>query len=208
MKADEQVFCLKRTDLETYLHSPLPQGMFAGIQLGELLNLPQHFVPRSLAESDPSCKQLIPYQLFCRGTRFFVYERGKRVGENRLAGRLSLGIGGHINSSDAPTGKMTEELYYEALQRERREELVCPEVLGAAFLGLINDDSDPVGQVHLGTVHRCQVRPDETLAIRPASEDLHPHGWWTAEEIIAERDRFEKWSLLALELALHESREL
>ncbi len=205
MKADEQVFCLKRTDLEAHLRFPLPQGSFSCLSLAELLQLTQHYLPRSLAENDPSCKQVIPYQLFCREKRFFVYERGQRVGENRLAGRLSLGIGGHINSSDAPTGKMTEALYFEALRRERREELICPESLGAAFLGLINDDSDPVGQVHLGAVHRCQVRPAETFTIRPLSEDLHPHGWWMPEEIFAAHDRFEKWTLLALELVLQKT---
>jgi len=202
MKEEERVFCLKRRDLESHLHSPLPQGGFAGLPLTGLLQLPQVFLPRSLAENDPSCKQLIPYQLFQRGWTFFTYELGKRVGENRLAGKLSLGIGGHINTGDAPTGRLTEALYFEALRRERHEELLCPESLGAAFLGLINDDSDPVGQVHLGAVHCCHLRPDELLDIRPLSEDLHAHGWWTPEEIFTARHRFEKWSILALELAL------
>ncbi len=205
MNKNEQVFCLQRRDLEIHFLSPLPQGGFAGWPLAGLLQLPQLFLPRDHAENDPSCKQLIPYQLFHRGRGFFVYERGKRVGENRLAGKLSLGIGGHINTDDAPSGKLTEALYFEALRRERHEELLCPKSLGADFLGLINDDADPVGQVHLGAVHCCRLHPDETLDIRPFSEDLQPHGWWAPEEIFAARDRFEKWSLLALELALQKT---
>ena len=208
MTTDERVFCLQRTELEALLRSSLPQGGFTGVPLAGLLQLAQHFLPRSLAEHEPAFKQLIPYQLFRREDRYFVYQRGQKVGENRLAGRCSLGIGGHINSNDAPTGKLTEAGYFEALRRERQEELLCPDSLGTVFVGLINDDTDQVGRVHLGAVHLCRVSAGETLAIRPHSEDLHARGWWMAEEIFADKDRFEKWSLLALELALRETAKM
>lgn len=202
MTMTEEVCCLARRDLETVLAHPLPQGAFAGPGLDAVLALPQVFAPRCLAEHDPSAKQLIPYQLFrCQG-RFLVYRRGGGVGEGRLAGRLSLGIGGHINRHDAGGGALTPAGYQQALLRERQEELLCHDGLEAVHLGWINDDSDPVGQVHLGAVHLCRVARCDEVAIRPQGEDIHFQGWWTAEAIGAEAERFEKWSLLALELAV------
>lgn len=200
MPEHEQVLCLRRNDLEPIFGGALPQGAFAGPQAEILLALTQHFLPRSQAEHDPAYKQLIPYQLFCSHNRLFVYQRGGGVGEQRLSGRLSVGIGGHINTGDAGDGSLSPAAYQEALRRERNEELAGLEELSSRFIGWINDDSDPVGQVHLGAVHLDEVRNSETLRIREQGEDLHAQGWWSAEEIAAQGERFEKWSLLAVEL--------
>ncbi|MFZ5764066.1 MAG: phosphoesterase [Thermodesulfobacteriota bacterium] len=201
MAGDEEVFCLLRGDLSHLFGGELPQGAFAGPAPESLLALPQHFLPRSVAEHDPDFKQLIPYQLFCWANRFFVYQRGGGVGEERLAGRFSLGIGGHINSVDAEEGVLTASAYHAALARERQEELVCAPGLTSRFLGWINDDSDPVGQVHLGAVHLSRVIDREMVRLRPHGEDLHDRGWWSGEEIRTRGERFEKWSLLACQLA-------
>ncbi len=192
---DERVFCLKRSDLQD-LHA----GRQGAVTISELLLLPQYFLPRSIAEHDPAYKQLIPYQLFCRNEAFFVYQRGGGVGERRLAGRLSLGIGGHINSADAPDGTLTPRSYLAALQREQEEELVGLPPCEALFIGLIDDDRDPVGLVHLGAVHLATLPPQAAPDIRQAGEDLRHLGWWTAAEITEQRQRFESWSLLALDL--------
>ena len=197
MATDEQVLCLCRSDLEKPFGHPLPQGNFSGPRPEVVLRLPQLFLPRSVAEIDPLYKQLIPYQLFACQDRYFVYQRGGGVGEGRLAGRLSLGIGGHINLDDATDGRLSVKDYYAALHRERQEELICPAALAADFLGWINDDSDPVGQVHLGSVHLCLVGSEEEMRIRPHG-DIQARGWWLEADILRERARFEKWSLLAL----------
>jgi len=198
---DENVFCLKRADLEPLFGGRLPQGCFPGPKPDELLNLSQHFIPRRLAEYDSGCKQLIPYQLFCCRQEFFVYQRGGGVGEGRLAGRLSVGIGGHINSEDAGGPRLTPETYRLALLREREEELRCPEEISTNFIGWINDDANPVGQVHLGAVHLCPVESRDDVRIRKNGEDIHQVGWWTIKEIKKKAERFEHWSLLAVELA-------
>lgn len=200
MASDEQVFCLLRGDLSPLFGAELPQGAFAGPAPEALLALAQHFLPRAVAEHDPAFKQLIPYQLFCWADRFFVYQRGGGVGEGRLAGRFSLGIGGHINSGDTRDGVLTANAYHAALLRERQEELSGVNDASARFIGWINDDSDPVGQVHLGAVHLCEVVDGAAVSIREHGEDLHARGWWSAEEIAAQRERFEKWSLLAVQL--------
>ena len=196
--ASENVFCLKRIDVEPIFGRPLPQGSFTGPDPEILLNLQQFFMLRPKAENDPDYKQLIPYQVFCCHGRYFVYQRGDGVGEGRLAGRLSIGIGGHINTADASGDRLTIEDYLAALYREREEELICPAAMAADFICWINDDSDPVGQVHLGAVHLCQVENETDVVIRPHGEDLRTCGWWPLSQIISEAQRFEKWSVLAL----------
>jgi predicted NUDIX family phosphoesterase len=196
LATEERVFCLKRVDLDCLLGA---RGN--GVEIADLLALPQYFLPRRRAENDPSYKQLIPYQLFRRGDGFFVYQRGKKVGEQRLAGRLSLGIGGHINSDDASHFLLSPQTYQEALQRERCEELTGLPPCDPLFIGLINDDSDAVSAVHLGAVHLSVLSLDTTPTIRGAGEDLQSRGFWTAATIEQEANRFERWSLLALALA-------
>lgn len=201
MPKDEQVLCLKRIDIEPTVDGTLPQGTFTTPHLEALLSLPQYFLPRSHAEHDPAYKQIIPYQLFCCRNRFFVYQRGGKVGEQRLSGRLSVGIGGHINTDDTgDDGLLTITAYREALRRERSEELEGIEEVDTRFIGWINDDSDPVGQVHLGAVHLDEVRNPENMRIRAHGEDLHAQGWWSAVEIMGKAEQFEKWSVLAVEL--------
>ena len=58
------------------------------------------FMPRSLAEGDPTFKQLIPYVIMTHGGKYLSYVRGKQAGETRLVGHRSIGIGGHINPAD------------------------------------------------------------------------------------------------------------
>lgn len=88
----------------------------------------------------------------------------------------------------------------DALRRERIEELEGIEEVNTRFIGWINDDSDPVGQVHLGAVHLDEVQNPDSLRIREQGEDLHTQGWWSAGEIMSKAERFEKWSVLAVEL--------
>lgn len=204
MTKEEEVFCLRRSELAPLFGGSLPQGAFRGVGPEQILALDHHFTPRSRAESDPLFKQLIPYQLFVFKGSFFVYRRGGSVGEGRLAGRLSLGIGGHINRGDSQDSRLLTPVdYRNALLRERSEELINVEEFNCRFVGWINDDSSAVGSVHLGAVHLVEVeseRARRALGIRADGEDIHSLGWWTAEEIKAERDLFELWSILAIEL--------
>lgn len=205
MKMEEEVFCLQRGDLNRLFGGTLPNGGFAGPQPEQVLALPQFFIPRSRAEENPAFKQLIPYQLFTFADRFFVYQRGGGVGEGRLAGRYSLGIGGHINREDAGGGEdLTPESYRAALLREREEELVNAKAVRSRFIGWINDDASAVGRVHLGAVHLGELADEpacRALQIRADGEDIHARGWWSVAEIEARREDFELWAILAVELS-------
>ena len=123
-------------------------------------------------------------------------------GEGRFGACFERGLGAHINSGDSDGGRLTPTAYMQSLHRERSEELVGPGEVATTFFGWINDDSDPVGQVHLGAVHLGQVDERDSLRIREYGEDIHAQGWWRSEEIKAQQEYFEKWSILAVELVL------
>ena len=200
MDRDEMVLCVARRDMDCLFSAGLPQGGFVGPAIEDILSLPLHFIPRGTAEADPAFKQVIPYQLFCVHDHYFVFRRGAGVGESRLAGRLSTGVGGHINSSDRRGSRFSLEDFYRALEREREEELLLDGSYTCRFCGWINDDSDPVGQVHLGAVFLTGLESRSQIAIRPDGEDLLHEGWFRAEEIMARRAEFEKWSVMAVAL--------
>src|SRR5436190_1519667 len=93
--------------------------------------------PRDDVEKDPSYKQLIPYCIFRCEERVFHYRRGKMQGEARLHSLRSIGIGGHISSTDATTA---EASYLAALDREIDEEIFLETPFTQRCVGLINDD--------------------------------------------------------------------
>lgn len=199
-KAQEEVFCVRRSDLETLFGSPMPNGALKGPSIEDILRFKAFFLPRNQAEYNPAYKQIIPYQVFHSDQRFFVYRRGEQIGEGRLTGRLSIGIGGHINIMDTERSQDPSLLFYrKALMRERVEELNDFDVVREVFSGWINDDTDPVGKVHIGAVHLCDVaRPDDIDT--KAGEDIQMVGWWTKEDILGKRELFESWSILAIRL--------
>lgn len=63
-----------------------------------------HFLRRGWCEKDERFIQLLPYMVFFKiidgEYHIFVYQRGKGVGEERLAGGCSIGVGGHVNPQD------------------------------------------------------------------------------------------------------------
>ena len=197
--SEEMVFCISRRSLS---RSGLLQGACMPMDdLHALLRHEQAFLPRSKAEVDESWKQLIPYQLFGCGGRFLIFQRGGKVNEKRLVGRCSLGIGGHINVQDAGgRGRLEPDSLLSAAYRERNEELEISGPVGSRTLGIINDDSDAVGRVHLGLVMLCSVEDQGQIRLRQGQEDLLFKGWWSKEEIYSQKEIFEPWSILALEL--------
>lgn len=102
------------------------------------------FRPRAEVEQEPEWQQIIPYLALFDGQRIFLMRRTRAGGDARLHERYSIGIGGHINPGD--------EDALGALAREWREELVADFTPDFLPLGVLNDDSDPVGAVHLGLV--------------------------------------------------------
>jgi predicted NUDIX family phosphoesterase len=168
--AGEEVLVVPRALLEELgtFHGLRTTGLAAAID--RLLDPAAHFfMDRAAAEDDPSHKQLIPYCVFRCGDHILHYTRGKSGGESRLHAKLSVGVGGHINPVDTGGGRTGPDAYHAAVAREIDEELVIatPPAGTRRIIALLNDDSNPVGQVHLGLVHLI----DLTTTAAAARED-------------------------------------
>jgi predicted NUDIX family phosphoesterase len=160
--------------------------------LAELIRAHGRFLARLEMEGDPAWKQVIPYPVLRDGGDWFLMRRTKAGADSRLHDRYSIGVGGHVNPEDGGLdGDLTT-----ALEREWHEELVVDFVPRFRFVGLLNDDTTPVGQVHLGLVFEGDAagRP---VAIRE-TEKLS--GSFVASEAVAAvADRLETWSRIAFE---------
>jgi predicted NUDIX family phosphoesterase len=152
------------------------------------------FRARRDVEDDPGFKQIIPYVVFRAGDLVFTYRRGQSQGEARLHRLRSLGVGGHVAEEDAD-GSSTLDAYELALRRELDEEVEVGGEGRIVRLGLINDDSTPVGSVHLGVVHLYELdRP----SVRPREEGLADPEFVEAPELRRYWDEFETWSQICI----------
>jgi predicted NUDIX family phosphoesterase len=169
----------------------LTHGLDAAV--AQLLDPANHFfMDRAAAEEDPSHKQLIPYCIFRCGDKILHYTRGKAGGESRLYAKISVGVGGHVNPVDTDGGKTGSAAYHAAVTREIEEELDLPEEHEHHIIALLNDESNAVGQVHLGIVHLVDLKSDAVASREDALLDL---GFSPLSELDSSLfDRLETWS--------------
>jgi predicted NUDIX family phosphoesterase len=109
-----------------------------------------------------------------------------------------VGIGGHISAADARASRErhdTANLFQEGMRRELEEEVIVETPYAARCVGLINDDQTPVGRVHLGVVHIFDV---ERPAVRPRENDITQAAFRPVEEILADMEGFETWSVICM----------
>jgi predicted NUDIX family phosphoesterase len=130
------------------------------------------FLRRSELEEDSSFKQIIPYAIISNkepersGVRqsqsFYLFRRRSGQTEKRLHNKFSLGVGGHMN----PDGSMEPKEQYltDELKRELFEEVRLLNgclIEDIEFIGFINDDTIPVGRVHIGLLYNIHVSNKE-----------------------------------------------
>jgi predicted NUDIX family phosphoesterase len=197
----EFVYVVKRYDL---FDLAFPHGFVASSEeaeeVGRYLSRIRErgfFMERRAAERDSSFKQIIPYCLVTAGDELFLLRRAGTQGEARLHGKLSIGVGGHINPVDTGADVMDA-----GSQRELLEELRFETGFQRAVAGIINDESTPVGSVHFGIVYRVQP---ETRDVSVRETEQMSGGFVPLPELLSrfsrERDRFETWSSLILDRA-------
>lgn len=154
------------------------------------------YLPRDAMEQDPSYKQLIPYCIFQftdeQGIpHVFQYTRGSGQGESRLHHQRSVGIGGHVSTLD----QEDQSPYHEGMRRELDEEVEIQTSYQESCVGLINDDENEVGKVHLGIVHILKV---DSPQVTPREKDIAEAGFQPVSELLANLDQFETWSQICL----------
>ncbi len=164
------------------------------------------YVERDRAERSPQWKQIIPYTLVVRDGQVLCLARTKKGGETRLHDKLSIGVGGHINpidvgvGEDSPTtgGDSQRNPIRAASHREvLDEELHVQGRYHWQTLGLLNDDSNAVGAVHLGWVQSLVVEGD----VQVREVDQLQGNFRTVDELreqLAAGANFETWSSLLI----------
>jgi predicted NUDIX family phosphoesterase len=139
-------------------------------------------------EHDPSWKQLIPYLVLRDGERLFLMQRTRAGGDERLHERYSIGIGGHLNPGDGDV--------LGGLRREWGEEIDAAFEPKFDFLGLLNDDEDPVGAVHLGLVYAADAS-SRPVAVRETHKLRG--SFVSVAEVRGVYDGLETWSQLVFD---------
>lgn len=194
----EFVYTVDRTDLFDLRY---PQGFYAltGETPDDVSSLRERaledgfFLEREKAEETSSLKQIIPYLLIHRDDELLEVERLEEQSEERLHSMFSIGLGGHLNPEDAEDDGSS--LFETGLRRELNEELRFESDYDAEYVGIVNDDSNDVGSVHLGLVYRVDFT-DAGVDIR---ETENMHGTFRSTEELIRRcdempDQFETWS--------------
>lgn len=156
------------------------------------------FLPRSRAEDDPRFKQVIPYAILRAAGQIYCYTRGVKGSESRLHDLLSIGVGGHVSKQDAAEGRIA---YNVGFQRELDEEVNIETSFTNRIVGLVYDDSTPVGSVHFGVVHLLDLARPRVTHRDPA---LAKARFRPIAEVRQLRDQMESWSSYAFDHVLSE----
>jgi predicted NUDIX family phosphoesterase len=143
---------------------------------------------RSLAEQDPSLKQVIPYLVLRDGPRYFLMQRTRAGGDARLHDRWTIGIGGHLDAADGDIEG--------GLRREWSEELESTSLPSWRPIGVLNDDTTEVGAVHLGVVYVADIAGGQ---VRIRETDKLTGAFVEVPAVEAVRDRLETWSAIVFD---------
>ncbi|MDQ7859536.1 MAG: hypothetical protein QN174_10285 [Armatimonadota bacterium] len=195
MGMDEEILVVPRADL-------LWEGPFRGVRTTEmdeyLARVQRHgrFRRRGDVEDDPTLKQIIPYLVVRSDGRVMLFQRTRAGGEGRLHGLYSIGVGGHVARADVAGAA---DAVAHGLQRELQEELSVGGEWSARLVGVLNDDDNPVGQVHFGLVHVVDV-PSGAVTIRET--DRLTGRLAAPEEVAAVYPMMETWSQLVVDAGI------
>ena len=163
--------------------------------------LDQYYIPRYMAEVSEELIHPIPYfAVVNEEGKILLYQRGKGVGESRLAGKHSIGFGGHVElekdclSDIILTIKSIKDSVISAQINESEEELEAEWIEDFHHLKVIYDSTDEVGKVHLGIASFLLVKSATTN-----EDQLVDMGFRSKEEIISMQESglidLENWSL-------------
>lgn len=191
----ESILVVKRKFLDQHIAGK--NGLISGVgdQIVDIISEHYEFLPRPQMEEDPRYKQIIPYVALRRGEDIYVLRRLKKGGEARLHGLLSIGVGGHINPVDEATGA---DVLLQGMRRELDEEVNIEHEIAIRPLGVINDDTNAVGSVHLCFLFELEVEGEVTVR---ETEKLAGE-WVSKTELQKLKEQMETWSQIAMEVII------
>jgi predicted NUDIX family phosphoesterase len=165
------------------------------------------FSLRSTLETDFAWKQVIPYVVVrdVATGDILTYTRSTNSGEDRLHNKKSVGIGGHIDETEDTQEYSNYDLVINSMIREVQEELglsTTPD--NYKLLGIINDDSDEVGKVHIGIVYELLIGAKK-FKLDGGEQDVLVERSWESIKSLKVLDNLENWSILALGLVANDS---
>jgi predicted NUDIX family phosphoesterase len=188
-KWNEQILVVKRNKL-------FPHGTWKGLKAVDFdwylktIQEQKEFTARGPVETNFDYKQIIPYLIFTHDNKYFLMQRQAKASENRLASKYTLGIGGHLREED-----LKGDNFFEWAQREFHEEVNYTGNLEVEPLGVLNDDSNDVGKVHVGFVLLLKGdNPNISIKSELAGGTL-----LSSDECKAKYAAMETWSQLAFD---------
>jgi len=189
---DEYVMVVSAADL---WHA----GYFEGLcfDIGKYLTIIEEkknisFNKRQEMENDHRYKQIIPYVILSHKGTIFSYRRGKLLGEERLLGNYSIGVGGHISTYDR---NLFDATYKEAMRREINEEVEIASTYKEYTAAFLNDDSNDVGRVHFGMVHMlCLENPN----VKPREKSINEAAFVGQSYLLKNIQKYENWSQICI----------
>jgi len=202
-KLDELVYAIKVKEL--FAGTEKFDG-FIPMNLEILGNIEENTVimKRKNCENDPKMKHLIPYVFITTPTNnIFVTKRTVKQTEERLHGKASIGVGGHVGEfSDAMD--IYNNVFFGAI-RELNEELYGADIetlmstqMSLKLLGFVNTDADEVSAVHFGLVFHLLIDDVMTPEISVREVD-NMMGTWMTIDAARMMDNYELWSRALLE---------
>jgi predicted NUDIX family phosphoesterase len=174
-------------------------------RINDLMANANMFIPRLVAEDDPRHRQIIPYLIVQSNNHIFWYRRSAKHADGRLAGAKSLGVGGHLNPEDcggiaggmlALTRGAVREFAEEVQVIEDSPVDARPVSPHLRWAGVIVDDSNPVGRVHLGIVGVVA----SAAGARPQAGSAWPE-WGMCPidaSLLASESEYENWSRILI----------
>jgi predicted NUDIX family phosphoesterase len=155
------------------------------------------FRKRNESEENPSFKQIIPYAIISYKDSFYLFKRTSRQTEKRLHNKFSLGVGGHMNPGNSMESK--EKYLIDELKRELFEEVKLLNgclIENIEFIGLINDDTIPVGRVHIGLLYNIRVSNQDVYINEP---DKMTAVWIEKPNLAEFYEGMETWSKITFD---------
>jgi predicted NUDIX family phosphoesterase len=174
---------IKEVDFSAYLH---------------IIQTHKKFLWRSQMEEDIHYKQIIPYIVFQCDDRYFLMQRRADASAKALQNKLSLGIGGHIRQEDMNGN----DCLFAWAEREFHEEVsYAGSLTKIESLGIINDDTNLIGQVHLGFA-LLLIGDSSHISIKTE----HKQGSLvTLQECVAHYHHMESWSQMIVDVLVSKS---